>query len=327
MSDAAVTAAPVLADDVVAKFRNYPAYNQNSWWYQYEAGSHYNALQATLSRPGARLQYFLNYTFSKVLGTTGAGDYTVIDPIDSHNRSYGVPFWDRTHIFNASYNALLPDPIRPSGNLVLRGLLNGWQVSGITTYTSGQPFQITFSGEILDPGVQRAWWSTDAHNTPVQNGGLVGSVAPLLFANPQLGNTKVGEKILDIDKIGIPALGESGPFQSPYYIRSPSRWNFDLSVFKNFKLGGSKRMQVRAGFFNLFNQAIPVYWMGDVDLNLQTVCNVHKDGVPNGAGGTADGVCDPSQGFHFTDLTLQNFGKIVSKRGHRVIELAARFDF
>jgi hypothetical protein len=316
-----------LDEGIAASFRNYPAYNQNSWWWQYEAVSHYNALQATLSRSGTRVQYFLNYTFSKVLGNTGPADNTVIDPIDARNRSYGVPFWDRTHILNASYNLLLPDPIRASGNLVLRSLLNGWQVSGITTYTSGQPFQITFSGDILDPAIQRAWWGTDAHNTPVGNIGLLGSVTPLLLGDPQLGNTKVGEKILDIDKLGIPALGESGPFQSPYYIRSPSRWNFDLSVFKNFRLGGSKRMQVRAGFFNLFNQAIPVYWMGDIDLNLQTVCNVHVDGVPNGAGGTVDGVCDPSQGFHFTDLTRQNFGKIVSKRGHRVIEIAARFDF
>jgi hypothetical protein len=48
---------------------------------------------------------------------------------------------------------------------------------------------------------------------------------------------------------------------------------------------------------------------------------------PNGTGGYTDGVCDPTQGFHFTDLTKENFGKIVSKHGHRVIELAARFEF
>jgi hypothetical protein len=72
---------------------------------------------------------------------------------------------------------------------------------------------------------------------------------------------------------------------------------------------------------------VPVLQNRDVDLELQTVCNVYVDGVPNGAGGYVDGVCDPTQGFHFTDLTLQNFGKIVTKHGHRVIELAARFEF
>ena len=54
---------------------------------------------------------------------------------------------------------------------------------------------------------------------------------------------------------------------------------------------------------------------------------VRVNGVPNGAGGYANNVCDPSQGFRFTELAQENFMKIITKRGHRVIELAARFDF
>jgi hypothetical protein len=54
---------------------------------------------------------------------------------------------------------------------------------------------------------------------------------------------------------------------------------------------------------------------------------VRVDGVPNGAGGYVDGVCDPTQGFRFSDYTRQNFGRINTKRGHRVIELAVRFEF
>jgi hypothetical protein len=100
-----------------------------------------------------------------------------------------------------------------------------------------------------------------------------------------------------------------------------------VTLFKNFGLGGDSRLQLRVGFFNLFNQAVPDLMQGDIDLNLQVECNVRVDGVPNGAGGYANGVCDPTQGFRFTDLTRENFGKILTKRGHRVIELAARFDF
>jgi hypothetical protein len=135
----------------------------------------------------------------------------------------------------------------------------------------------------------------------------------------------VDERILDVSRIGIPALGESGPFQQPYYFRVPTRWNFDVSLFKSFALGGSRRLQLRMGVFNLFNQAAPT--LDDIDLDLRTECNVRVDGVPNGAGGTVDGVCDPMQGYHITDLAQQNFGKIVSKHGHRVVELAVRFDF
>jgi len=152
-----------------------------------------------------------------------------------------------------------------------------------------------------------------------------GPMTPVFTGDPRLGNSNAGDKILDVSRIGIPALGESGPFQQPYYFRVPTRWNFDVSLFKNFALGGSRRLQLRAGVFNVFNQAAPT--LDDIDLDLRTECNVRVDGVPNGAGGEAYGVCDPTQGYFITDLARENFGKIKTKHGHRVIELAVRFDF
>jgi hypothetical protein len=126
----------------------------------------------------------------------------------------------------------------------------------------------------------------------------------------------------DVDQISIPALGESGPFQPPFDFRYPARWNWDLTLMKSFALGGEKRLQLRVG---IFNQALPN--ADDIDMDLRTECNLRVNGVPNGAGGYASNVCDPSQGFHLTELARQNFGKILTKRGHRVIELALRFDF
>jgi Carboxypeptidase regulatory-like domain len=319
-----------LDPSVAAALTNYPAYNEQSLWYQYEAVSSYHGFQATLNRSAGRIQYFLNYTFSKALGTTG-DDFAIMDPVDPTNRSHGVLPQDRTHIFNASYTVQLPEPIGPRGSAVLRQALNGWQISGITSYSSGLPFRVGFTGDLDRPEMNRAWWGTDGH-APTWNPGLssgqAGGITPVFLGNPSLPNTKIGQKVLDIDKITFPAFGESGPFQSPYYFRAPSRWNWDVTIFKNFAVGShGKRIQLRTGFFNVFNQAAPRLDFGDIDLTLQTECNVRVDGVPNGAGGTADGVCDPTKGFHFTDLTKQNFGKIVSKHGHRVIELAARFDF
>ena len=313
-----------LDTSVVALLRPFPAYTLSTL-NQFEAYSHYHALQATLSRTaGRRVQYFLNYTFGKALGTTGF-EFALLDPIDPRERSYGILLQDRTHIFNASYNVLLPDPIRADGNGFLRQVLNGWQISGITTCRSGTPFRVRFEGELTTDPMLLAWWGTDAHRA----GGWreSGAIAPVFVGDPRTGLTATGDKVLDIDQIAIPALGESGPFQQPYYFRSPSRWNWDVTLFKNFALGGDKRLQFRVGFFNLFNQAVPDVTRGDIDLNLQVECNVRVDGVPNGAGGYADGVCDPTQGFHFSDLARENFGRIITKRGHRVIELAVRFEF
>jgi len=51
------------------------------------------------------------------------------------------------------------------------------------------------------------------------------------------------------------------------------------------------------------------------------------NGVPNGSGGFAGGVCDPEGGFHYTENTLENFGKINLKRGRRIVEFAVKLYF
>ena len=80
-----------LSGDAINSQRPYPALGNVNWW-EYTGESNYHGLQATLSRQtGRRLQYFVAYTFSKVVGTSVAnGEYDGIDPFDPRNRSYGV---------------------------------------------------------------------------------------------------------------------------------------------------------------------------------------------------------------------------------------------
>src|SRR5207248_3836054 len=106
----------------------------------------YNSLQVTLSRQtGRRLQYFAAYTLSRAEGTnSGNGEYGNIDPFDP-KRTYGVLPEDRTHIFNLSWNAFLPDAAKGGmNNPIGRGVLNGWQLSGISTLASGVPIYLGF---------------------------------------------------------------------------------------------------------------------------------------------------------------------------------------
>ena len=69
--------------------------------------------------------------------------------------------------------------------------------------------------------------------------------------------SKVGERVLDLGAIGFPSFGTTGPTISPFYFRTPRRSNFDISLFKNFKITETKTLQFRTGFFNIFNQAFP----------------------------------------------------------------------
>ena len=319
-----------LSSDAVIAARPYPALSYVRWW-EYTSTSNYHSLQVTLSRQtGKRLQYFLAYTYGKGLGTTVAnGEYDDVDAFDPRHRSYGVLGYDRTHILNFSYNYSVPDLTKHGG--VLGGILNGWQISGITTWASGTPISLAFGGDLQSDGIENAWWGTPDHQ-PFRVTNSIGNgstIEPVYTCDPRRSGSNLGDKILDINCLQIPAFGQSGPFVSPIYIRTPSRANFDVTIFKNFRIGqGDKRkLQVRLGAFDLFNQATPNIGFQDIDLNLQTTCNVRVNGVPNGVGGTADNVCDPTKGFSYTSQTLQNFGKIIMKRGHRIVEVALKLYF
>jgi hypothetical protein len=319
-----------LNSDAVNAQRPFPALGYIRWW-EYTSTSNYHSLQATLSRQtGKRLQYFLAYTFSKGLGTTVAnGEYDDVDAFDPRHRSYGVLAYDRTHILNFSYNYSVPDLTKHGG--ILGGILNGWQISGITTWASGTPLSVAFAGDLQSDGIENAWWGTpDRQPFRVTNAiGNGSTIQPIFTCDPRRSGSNVGDKVLDINCLKIPAFGESGPFVSPIYLRTPSRPNFDVTIFKNFRIGqGDKRkLQFRLGAFDLFNMATPNVGFQDIDLNLQTQCNVKVNGVPNGVGGTVDGICDPTKGFTFTQNTIDNFGKIVLKRGHRIVEVALKLYF
>jgi hypothetical protein len=216
-------------------------------------------------------------------------------------------------------------------NKVTRGVFNGWQLSGITTFQTGVPIRLRFSGAINDARAGLAWFGTDAFNIQGQS---VGAVAPVYLNNPSAGGSKVGERYFDINSLGIPKFPNTGPAQPPFYLRTPSRSNFDVSFFKNFNFSETKKLQFRTGLFNVFNQAYPSqitpaggFGASDIYLTLNTVCVPGGTvTVPNGAGGTTD-VCDPTKGFEYDQATKDNFGKIINKHGRRIVEFAFKFYF
>jgi hypothetical protein len=287
-------------------------------------------MQLTLSRQtGRRLQYFLSYTLGRTKGTLG-DEYRQRDPFDPA-RTYGIRPEDRTHILNVSWNAFLPDGARGAmDNVVGRGLLNGWQLSGITTFASGIPIWFKFDGPAGDAGSSRAYYGTGDTVILRDNGNqTIGGLAPVYSCNPTTSGSKVNEKMFDLNCFGFPAFGQNGEVLPPFDLRSPSRQNHDITIFKNFAIHGDQKLQVRVGFFNIFNQAFASTSVAreDINLALNTECNATVANVPNGVGGVTPSVCDPTQGFHFTQDTIDNFGKINLLRGHRVIEFALKYYF
>src|SRR5262249_3753202 len=104
--------------------------------------ANYNSLQMSWKKQSGPVSFFLNYSFSKVLGirdgnTDQAGTTgSVVDPFNLKN-NYGPLAYDHTHIINGTYVWNLPKFVH--GNRILGGAVNGWQLSGYTAYQSGAP--------------------------------------------------------------------------------------------------------------------------------------------------------------------------------------------
>jgi hypothetical protein len=307
----------------LSTFRHFNALNGITT-YDFEGVANYDSLQATLSRQtGRRLQYFVAYTLSRNRGTLG-GEYSSIDPYDP-SRTYGVLPSDRTHTLNVSWNAFLPDGSK-GNSAVAKAALNGWQLSGITSLASGIPIVPVFSGAAASAAVATTYFGTADVVGPSNTAG--NALAPVYTCDPRTGNTGVGQSILNINCIAVPAFGQNGSNIPKYNIRTPTRTNTDLTIFKNFATVHDQKLQVRFGFFNLFNQSFAnTNVSNDINLTLDTTCNVTVPNVPTGNGANTTNACDVTKGFSFTPQTLQNFGKINITRGHRVVEFVLKYYF
>ena len=103
-------------------------------------------------------------------------------------------------------------------------------------------------------------------NNAVAGGNALGAsgIAPIVLRNAVTGNTNLGAAYVDAAAFAVPTFGANGAAQSPFYIRSPTTNNWDVTFFKNFKISESKKLQFRAGFFNVFNEAFANPDLGDI---------------------------------------------------------------
>ena len=305
-------------------FQAYPGITN----YDFEGESNYNSLQVTLSRQTSKkLQYFMTYTLSRTEGTLG-DEYRNRDPFNPA-RTYGIRNEDRTHIFNLSWNAFLPGSDRASTERRRQGHRQRLAAVGHLDFASGIPIWLGFGGRRAPTTSNRPTTArTTSRSSPARAAAGEG-LAPVYSCNPSLNGQKVGEKLLDINCIGFPASGQIGDVLPPYDIRTPGSHESRHHAVQELRDHGDQKLQVRIGVFNLFNMAAASTSVdrNDINLNLNTECNRVVNGVSNGVGGTVDNVCDVTGGFHFTQDTINNFGRINIRRGHRIVEFALKYYF
>src|SRR5262249_15386482 len=108
------------------------------------SSSNYHSMQVTARRRFARnMQFGAAWTWSKAMDFNDTDQSAVTTLVNLRAWQYGLAGFDRTHIVKINYLYDLPS-VR-SSNLLVKGVLQGWQLSGITSFISGSPLGVSYS--------------------------------------------------------------------------------------------------------------------------------------------------------------------------------------
>lgn len=196
-----------------------------------DSSSNYHSLQITANRRFAKgLQIGTSYTWSKSL------DYgTTLSGLTSAKWNYGLTSLDRTHVLKLNWQYQIPSLARaprPVG-----WVTNNWQISGITTFSSGQPLSVGF---------------TTTNGIDI-TGSASATARIVVLSDPNLPR---GERTFDrnfrTNVFARPAQGTLGN-SAPTIIRGPGVNNWDLALFKSFPIRERLSLQFRAEAYNAFN--------------------------------------------------------------------------
>ena len=228
----------------------------------------YTALEANVRHPvGHNVFLSANYTWSHSLsdqrgtaffrGLNGGG------PQDAYHimNDYGASNIDVPHVF--AFSAIWNLPWFQNAHGAKEFALGGWRYSDITAIQSG------FA---LDPGLS------------VADQGL----ATRPDASSKVPGPKTDAKWFNTSAFAAPAAGFFGN-AAPGSIRGPGFINFDMALYKDFKIHESHEVEFRAEFFNIFNHT-----------------NFNGVSTTFGAG---------------------NFGNLTSAADPRIMEFALRYQF
>jgi len=173
------------------------------------------------------------YTLSKAMNMADQDGWVGLsyNSPDVFDRNYAPAGFDRRHAFTLAYvyQPLLRNDSNPG---LVHSLFGNWQLNGTFAAYSGTPFTVTGSNTSLD----------------------------------QRGNLQTADQVGELKRVGI------GPDQ-PYYDTSawanvtdqrygntgrnqyygPGFWNYNMSLFRSFRLHGRWRLQFRLEGFSVTN--------------------------------------------------------------------------
>ena len=216
-----------------------------------EGSSNYHALQMQANRRFAQgFQFSAAYTYSKAMdyygnGSQAGGPSPVAGPTgatiamfqNTRTWAYGKSGFDQTHVLTLSYTYSLPKLSKMAPNPVVQAAFDNWEISGITSFASGVPNNISL---VL------------SDNADLVGGG--DGVRANITGDPRISRSNRG--FLQMFNPGVfarPSRGDAGNIGGGI-VRGPGVTNWDMTLFKNFPIKSETRVfQFRWEFYNLLN--------------------------------------------------------------------------
>jgi hypothetical protein len=270
----------------------------------FEANSSYHSLQVQAQHRLSRGVHFgLAYTWSKAMAYTDQDKSAVTTQVSRREFNYGPATYDRTHVFAMNY--LWEIPKSGLNNSFVKLFTDGWQINGITRFTSGAPLRLSTSTS-LGTGVLG---TANLLNAPDITGGGDGWRAVMSKSPVLPGDQRTVERWFDTSVFSPPANAIPTNYagiqsilargNTPIgFAKGPGIANFDIAMYKTFPLREKLRLQFRAEAYNAFNHT-----------QLNAVNVVPMWNLATGA------------------LTSGQFGQVTSARDPRILQLALRLSF
>jgi hypothetical protein len=201
--------------------------------------SSFNSLQVAVEHNEKYANFLLGYTWEKSIDNGS----TAFDATNPYNPglSRSLSILDVPQDLVASYTVQLPfNNFTGKGDISTR-VAGGWAVSGVTTFASGQPVQLSESDDLSLTGT---FDDTVDEPSYANNGSK-------LYVNK---NPRSGQEYFNSNYFTTEPLGQVGNAMRRYFT-GPGILNSDMALLKDTKIKENESVEFRAEAFNVFNHA------------------------------------------------------------------------
>jgi Carboxypeptidase regulatory-like domain len=279
----------------------YVGYNPNAASFKTAGNSAYDALQTHLEkRLSHNFQVGASYTWSHTLDEqSDIGLFFTGDNPANLRQSYGSSDFDRTNVFTANFQAILPNFAK--AHSLLSYLTNGWNATGIGVLQSGEPYSLyEFYGAvgsinfgdypllmnpvlpIKDPGAVKKAMTGNKGSFRGSGGSYIPTIDP----------NQIAINYLQPGQDGIPVSTGSDPqdiYETNFapgnqrnIFRQSGQKRLDMSFRKNFQVTNRFGLEYAFNVFNVFNTTSLDIPQDSVRIRQNDSCSNSAYNNPNG---------------------------------------------